>query len=254
MTSESDEEKGKQLLSAVERLISSDEKLIEVVEQAQETARERSPEASKQKETLRELTAQQLTRIYSNRAAIAGGAASVPALIPGFGSIAAAVAGTFAELAYVLKCEVELCLSISHVYGFDIAEPKERQLAFLMAAVSTYDSDGKNFFADIVRAEATAIWNYGPRVLSGMVIKAMAVVAVGAIGRGFLKMIPVLGIAIGGGMNKVLTQRVGNRLSRDFRQRRELMRAEVTAPEGTRLKKKTKRKSVKKKKKEEVTE
>lgn len=254
MTSESDEEKGKQLLSAVERLISSDETLIEVVEQAQETARERSPEASKQKETLRELTAQQLTRIYSNRAAIAGGAASVPALIPGFGSIAAAVAGTFAELAYVLKCEVELCLSISHVYGFDIAEPKERQLAFLMAAVSTYDSDGKNFFADIVRAEATAIWNYGPRVLSGMVIKAMAVVAVGAIGRGFLKMIPVLGIAIGGGMNKVLTQRVGNRVSRDFRQRRELMRAEVTAPEGTRLKKKTKRKSVKKKKKEEVTE
>lgn len=251
--SEADEEKGKQLLSAVERLISSDEKLIEVVEQAQETARERSPEASKQKETLRELTAQQLTRVYSNRAAIAGGAAGVPALIPGFGT-AAAVAGTFAELAYVLKCEVELCLSISHVYGFDISTPKERQLAFLMAAVSTYDSDGKNFFADIVRAEATAIWNYGPRVLSGMVIKAMTVVALGAIGRGLLRMVPVLGIAIGGGMNKVLTQRVGNRLSRDFRQRRELLRAEVTAPQGTRLKKKTAKKKVVKKKKKEVTE
>lgn len=233
--SSDDEEKGKQLLNAVERLVASNDKLRELVTQAQGTAHERSPEASKQKETLRALTAQQLTRVYSNRAAIAGGAAGVPALIPGFGSIAAGVAGTFAELAYVLKCEVELCLSIAHVYGFDIEDPRERQLAFLLAAVSTYDSDGKSFFADVVRAEAVAIWNYGPRVLGGMVIKAMAAVALSSVWRGFTRMIPVLGIAIGSGMNKVLTQRVGDRVSRDFRQRRELMRAEVTAPEGTRL-------------------
>ena len=98
-------------------------------------------------------------------------------MIPGIGSLAAGIAGTFAELAYLLKTEVELCLSIAHVYGFDIDEPQERQLAFLLAAVSTYDASGKNFFVDVVRAEGVAIWNYGSRVLARMLVKAMTALA-----------------------------------------------------------------------------
>jgi hypothetical protein len=231
----SDEEKGKQLLSAVERLVSPNQTLLEVIAQAEETARERSPEAAKQKDTLKGLTAQQLTRVYSNRAAIAGGASAIPALIPGFGTLAAGVAGTLAELAYVLKCEVELCLSIAHVYGFDIEEKKERQLAFFLAAVSTYDSDGKNFLADVIRAEGVAIWNYSPRVLGRMLVKAMTALALSYLGRGLTRMIPVLGIVIGSSMNKVLTQRVGDRATRELRTRRELMRAEPTVPDGKRV-------------------
>lgn len=241
---DADEEKGKQLLSAVERLITTNDKLLEIVAQAEETARERSPLVAKQKDTLKGLTAQQLTRVFSNRAAIAGGAAAVPALIPGVGTIAAGVAGTLAELAYVLKCEVELCLSIAHVYGFDIEDKKERQLAFLLAAVSTYDSDGKNFLADVIRAEGVAIWNYSPRVIGRIVVKAMTALALSYVGRGLTRMIPVLGIVIGSGMNKVLTQRVGDRAARELRTRRELMRAEPTVPEGKRL---TKKKKAKKK-------
>ncbi|MFT3707429.1 MAG: EcsC family protein [Archangium sp.] len=242
---DADEEKGRQLLSAVERLITSNEKLLEVVAQAEETAKERSPLVAKQKDTLKGLTAQQLTRVYSNRAAIAGGASAVPALIPGVGTIAAGVAGTLAELAYVLKCEVELCLSIAHVYGFDIEDQKERQLAFLLAAVSTYDSDGKNFLADVIRAEGVAIWNYSPRVIGRIVVKAMTALALSYVGRGLTRMIPVLGIVIGSGMNKVLTQRVGDRAARELRTRRELMRAEPTVPEGKRLAKKAKSKKKK---------
>jgi hypothetical protein len=145
------------------------------------------------------------------------------------------VAGTLAELAYVLKCEVELCLSIAHVYGFDIEEKKERQLAFFLAAVSTYDSDGKNFLADVIRAEGVAIWNYSPRVLGRMLVKAMTALALSYLGRGLTRMIPVLGIVIGSSMNKVLTQRVGDRATRELRTRRELMRAEPTVPDGKRV-------------------
>ena len=235
----SDEEKGKQLLSAVERLVSSSETLRAHVVVCEARAKARAPEASKSKDTFRQLIAQELTRSYSNRAAIAGGATALPALIPGVGSLAAGIAGTFAELAYLLKTEVELCLSIAHVYGFDIDEPQERQLAFLLAAVSTYDASGKNFFVDVVRAEGVAIWNYGPRVLGRMVIKAMTALALAYVWRGLLRMVPVLGIVIGSGMNKVLTQRVGDRASRDLRTRRDLARpVKAPAPKKKRVAKK----------------
>lgn len=234
---EKDEEKGRQLLTAVERLVSSNETLRGEIAASESKAKARATEASKNKDTLRGLVAQELTRTYSNRAAIAGGASALPALIPGLGSIAAGVAGTFAELAYVLKTEVELCLSIAHVYGFDIDDPRERQLAFLLAAVGTYDADGKNFFVDVVRAEGVAIWNYGPRVLARMIVKAMTALALGYVWRGFVKMVPVLGVAIGSGMNKVLTQRVGERAARDLRTRRELLRQEPTTPKAPAAKK-----------------
>lgn len=227
-TKPDDEAKGKQLLSAVERLVSSNETLRAHVQVCEARAKARNSSggaaASKTKDTLRELTAQELARSYSNRAAIAGGATAVPALIPGVGSLAAGIAGTFAELAYLLKTEVELCLSIAHVYDFDIDDPQERQLAFLLAAVSTYDASGKNFFVDVVRAEGVAIWNYGSRVLARMLIKAMTALALAYVWRGLLRMVPVLGIVIGSGMNKVLTQRVGERATRDLRTRRDLVR------------------------------
>jgi uncharacterized protein (DUF697 family) len=233
----SDEVKGKQLLSAVERLVSSNDTLRTHVAVCEARAKARSPEASKSKDTFRQLVAQELTRSYSNRAAIAGGATALPALIPGVGSLAAGIAGTFAELAYLLKTEVELCLSISHVYGFDIDEPQERQLSFLLAAVSTYDASGKNFFVDVVRAEGVAIWNYGSRVLARMVIKAMTALALAYVWRGLLRMVPVLGIVIGSGMNKVLTERVGERASRDLRTRRDLIKVKPTAAAPKKTKK-----------------
>ncbi|MFO0596859.1 MAG: EcsC family protein [Myxococcaceae bacterium] len=235
MASKSDEEKGRQLLSAVERLVSDNAVLRAEIAACETRAKARLGEGSHSRDAVRELVAQELTRTYSNRAAIAGGASALPALLPGLGSLAAVVTGTFAELAYVLKTEVELCLSIAHVYGFDIDDPRERQLAFLLAAVGTYDAGGKNFFVDVVRAEGVALWNYGPRVITRMVIQAMTAVALMYVWRGFIKMVPVLGIAIGGGLNKVLSQRVGARAARDFKMRRELMRQEPTAPKGKRV-------------------
>lgn len=220
-----DEEKGRSLLTAVERLVTSNEAIRQRVAECE--ARAKATEAgAKNRQTQRDFAAQELIRSYSNRAAIAGGAAAAPALIPGVGSFAAVVAGSFAELAYLLKCEVEMSLALSHLYGFDIDEPKERQLAFLMASVGTYDAGGKNFFADVARAEGVAVWNYGPRRLAGFVLTAMTGVALTWVWRGFFKAVPVLGIVIGTSMNKVLTKRVGDRVMTDLRTRRELFATE----------------------------
>ncbi len=207
-----DDEKGRQLLTAVERLVSKNETLRATVAEA------RARLGTKDVETV----GTELVRTFSNRAAIAGGAAGLPSLIPGIGSIAAGVAGVFIELAYLLKTEVELCLTLSHLYGFDIDEPRERQLAFLMASVGTSQGTKSNVMSDLFKAEGVAIWNYAPRQLARMVLKAMTALALARLWTGLLRMVPFVGIGVGATMNKVLTQRVGARVMRDLKTRREL--------------------------------
>lgn len=213
-----DEEKGKKLLTAVERIVASTGRIKATVEGARNQVK-----GELKGDALREATAKELIRRYSNRAAVAGGVSGIPALIPGFGSIALAIGGGLAELTFLLKWEVEMALGLSHLYGFDIDDPRERQLGFLMASVGTYDATGKNFFVDVMKVEGTAIWNYAPRAAGRMLVSAMAMVAAMYVWRGLLKAVPFVGMAVGSSMNKVLTARVGARCMRDCRTRRGLM-------------------------------
>lgn len=246
-----DDEQGRKLLTAVERIVGSSAAIKATVEGVQATLKSTQPELKGPE--LRSAVAAELVKHYSNRAAIAGGASALPGLIPGWGSIVAAVGGTFAELTLLLKWEVEMALALSHLHGFDIEQPSERQLAFLMASVGTYDAGGKNFFADIARLEGTAIWNYAPRRIARFVAQALAALAAMYIWRGFFKAIPVLGIGIGAVTNKVLTQKVGDRCVRDLQTRRELMKDEARAgASGSKAPRKAKSKPKAKKKAKKV--
>ncbi len=222
-----DDAAGKKLLTAVERILASSASIRATVEGVQATLKSAQPELKGPE--LRAQTAQALVKHYSDRAAIAGGASGLLALIPGWGSLVAAVGGTVAEVTLLLKWEVEMALALSHLYGFDVDEPAERQLAFLMASVGTYDASGKNFFADVARLEGTAFWNYAPRHVARFVAQALAAILALYVWRGFIKAIPVLGIGIGAGLNKVLTNKVGARCMRDLETRRELVREQVKA-------------------------
>jgi uncharacterized protein (DUF697 family) len=232
-----DDEQGKKLLTAVERILASTADVRAVVAECQ--ARAKAKAATLKGDSLREATAQELVRHYSNRAAIAGGASALPALVPGWGSLVAALGGTLAELTLLLKWEVEMALALSHLYGFDIDKPAERQLAFLAASVGTYDATGKSFFGDVVRLEGTAIWNYAPRRVARWVVQALAVLAGMYLWRGFIKAIPVVGIVAGGALNKMLTKKVGDKCLKDLRVRHDLM-AEKPAAKAAAPKKKKK--------------
>jgi hypothetical protein len=220
-----DDTKGRELLSAVERLVASDAALKEVVAACEAKVGVRSGGAKRDLEAI----ATEVIKHFTTRAMVVGGAAGLPALIPGWGTVVAAVGGGLAELAMVLKYEVEMSLCLTHLYGFDIAKREERQLAFLLASVGTYDAGGKNFFADVVKAEGVALWNYGPRKVAKMLVTAMAQVALLYVWRGFFRVVPLLGMAIGGSLNKVLTQRVGQRCARDLKTRRDLLK-QASAP------------------------
>ncbi|KFA94380.1 hypothetical protein [Archangium violaceum] len=216
-----EQSQGRKLLTAVERILSDTDSLIALAEQHLRRAKEDPREAS-----------EEVVRHFSNRAAVAGGLAAAPALIPGAGTLVAALGGALADMGFLLKYEVEMALVLSWLHGFDIRKDEERQLAFLLASVSTYDAkSGENVLVDVARAEGVAIWRYAPREVSKHLVGVMTKIALLQLSRGLVRALPLVGIAVGSSMNKVLTTRVGERCIDDLRKRREFLATESTRRE-----------------------
>ncbi|MCC6527737.1 MAG: hypothetical protein IT373_34140 [Polyangiaceae bacterium] len=150
---------------------------------------------------------------YSNRSALAGGVAAAPSIVPGWGTLGA-LGAIGAEMVYVLKLEVELCLALCAIDGRDLRDPLVRQLAFGLAAVGLQHlKRGRNAVQDAGAIGMEALFRYTPRELGKAVLEALGYVAVAAasrsVGKGVLRAIPLVGIGLGAGMNKLLTQRLG---------------------------------------------
>lgn len=194
---------GQKLLTAVERIVESPEKIVERVEAARaRTGAWDDPDT----------VAPELIASYSNKSAVLGGATAIPAMLPGLGTAATLALGPFADMVLLLKIEAELCLALAAARGHDIHDPAERQLAFLLAAVNTAEvAKDRSVLRDAVDVSGTAIWNYAPRRVSKLLVHAIAILAAIHLSRNLLRAIPVIGVAVGAGMNKVLTKRVGKK-------------------------------------------
>ncbi|MBI3725311.1 EcsC family protein [bacterium] len=214
-----EEDEGRRLLSVVERLIADDATLIAFAREC----------AAKHPADL-DAAAGEAIAHYAWSAALSGGATALPGIVPGLGSLLAVTGGTLVDMGLLLKFEVELSLVLSTLHGFDIAREEERQLAFLLASVGTYDArTGWSYLGDVARAEVVAIWNYAPRELSKMLVTVMAKLALVLISRSFVRALPLVGIGVGASMNKVLTERVGERCKNELRRRKPTVR--VVRPE-----------------------
>jgi hypothetical protein len=214
-----DEAKGRQLLTAVERLVANNDTLRRVAAETLAVAKARGGE-----QPAKEVAAREVVRRYSNLAAMAGGASGLASLVPGMG-IPLGIGAALAELTFLLKFEVEMTLVLMHLHGFDIEDPEERQIGFLLASVGTYEAgSGSNIVLDVARAEGVAIWNYGPRRAARTLVTVMAALAVLRIWKGLLRLVPFVGMAVGSTLNKVLTRRVGDRVNRDLKTRHDLLR------------------------------
>jgi uncharacterized protein (DUF697 family) len=226
MTEAQGERQGRQLLTAVERIIADTDSLIALSQEHLSRARERKLDGEG---ATVDAAAAEVIAHFSRRSMISGGLTAAPALIPGLGSLVAAAGGTLADIALVLKFEVEMALVLSHLYGFDITRAEERQIAFLLASVGTYDvQSGGNVMGELsqaARAGGDAVWTYAPREVSKIVLSVMAKIALLKLSKGMLlKVLPVVGIAVGSTMNRALTKRVGERCLRDLKTRRQLLK------------------------------
>ncbi len=198
---------GARLLSAVERLIDDPDTLIAEVEVSREAARAELPGSEAQ---CRELVATRLIGEYSNRSALAGGLTALPAVLPGIGTGVALVGGFFADVALVLKHEVELVLCLTYLYGYDIREPRERWLAYVMAGARVYEArTGRNYYVDLVEAELDALPRYAPRQISKLALTILGRLALVSVSKGLVRALPFVGIFVGASTNKLLTSSVG---------------------------------------------
>jgi len=221
------ESRGAALLSAVERIVESPERIRTRVDQAFEHVRASLPEDAPP-DGIQKLVDKRLISEFSNRTAIAGGASALPALIPGVGSLATLVGGSLVDMTLCLKYEVELVLALAAARGYRIEDPRERQLAYLLAAAETYEaSSGQNVLVDLVKTEVDAIWRYTPRQIAKVVGALFVKLALLYAGKSLARAIPFVGVVVSGVANKALTERVGQGVVRalDGRKRAEVAKA-----------------------------
>lgn len=212
---------GTNLLKAVERIVASPDEIERQTESIVQEVRDKLPTDATGAQ-IRALAEQKIVAHHANRAALAGGASSLPALIPGVGTMAAFVGGGLVDMTMCLKYEIEMVLALSSLHGFDIRDPRERQLAYLLAASHTYASTpGSVPIADFLKIELDAIWHYTPRQLGKLVTTLFIKLALVYSGKGLIRAVPFVGLIVSGGVNKALTHRLGTSVIEAFGRRPE---------------------------------
>ncbi len=216
---------GRALLNSVERFISDPEWIMGQVERYKTAAGGPPDEGA---DTWRRQVAEKIIQHYCSSAAVSGGITSLPSLVPGAGMLISVTAGALMDMAALLKLEVELALALSYLYGFDIRDEEERQVAFLLASVSTYESEtGSNLLDDMIRTEGTALWNYASREVARVLAVVLGRLAARVMSRGPLRAVPMVGVIAGATMNMILTARVGNRICEELEQRRAARKSQM---------------------------
>lgn len=215
MRQDIDPQAGEQLLHAVERIMDSPETILALVKKKRAvTGAWDEPD----------VVAPKLIAHYGNMSALIGAATALPAILPGIGTAATLIGAPLADMVLLLKFECELCLALSALRGNDIGKPEERQLALLLAAVQTTEAQGRrSALSDALEVSGTAIWNYAPRRVAKLLLRAFTILAAVHYARSLLRVVPVLGVAIGASTNKVLTHRVGKLAYASLKSREKLM-------------------------------
>lgn len=212
---------GRRLLSAVERILAPPWEIEARVERAASALGTPPAPAA---EAERRLVAARLIAASSSRSALAGGACAVPAtLLPGAGTLLAGVGGAAADLAWMLKLEVELAMALTALHGFELDDEAERRRAYLLAAVQTWEVEtGRSLAADLLDVEATACARYGPRQVTKVLVSLLGEIAIRSASRRLARAAPLIGIVVAGSMNKALTTRVGWSCHEQLERRRRL--------------------------------
>ncbi|HUV49779.1 MAG TPA: hypothetical protein VMW78_01990 [Anaerolineae bacterium] len=145
-----------------------------------------------------------------------GGLTSAPAALPVIGTIGTAVVGAFADLAYLLRTQIELCYSISVAYdsGIDEDEIKAVTLALLGFSGSAQMVKGiaASTFKNMVDATAAKYINKGIAYAAEDVTRK---ISPRFFGRAY-KLIPLISIPLSASINIASTMMVGNQARNYF--------------------------------------
>jgi uncharacterized protein (DUF697 family) len=196
---------GERILTAVERLVDDCNTLIGRVE-----AIKASVDVPEQAADYREAVAARIIDAYSTRSAIAGGLSALPATLPGPGTGVALIAGSLVDMTLVLKHEVEMAMCLTHLYGFDLRDERERWLAYVIVGVRTCEAEsGRNYFSDLLEAQLDALPLYTPRQMFKIAATVFGRLALRSLAGGWSRALPLVGILVSAATNHVMLTKVG---------------------------------------------
>ncbi len=211
------EKDARQVIAIIDKILASNESIIEVCNRCRKLAEKFSSENK-----VESRTAQLIIMHYSNLCAAGGGMSATGGLIPGVGIVLSLLGAGALDAFFAMKFELEMNLALTHLAGFDIANPYERKLAFLMACSAledAYASDKEPTMANVIDI---AMGEYSTRELSKTLTKAFVRVLMMIAAKKWVKFFPIVGIGIEASVNKVLSTRLGRECWRAIKLRRGL--------------------------------
>lgn len=155
--------------------------------------REKYPDASAQE------ISQMLIREKCQKTGTVGAVTSGAGLIPGVGTLAAITLGTAADIGATFKLQSELVLEIAAVYDHPLNEEEKHRIVLGVTGIS---------------AGTTVLARKAGQAAA---IKASEQVAGKAIGKTFLKALPIIGVMASAGTNVLSSYVIGHRADAYFR-------------------------------------
>jgi len=134
------EDKSSLILDAVQKFAISPEDVQAIVSKHQAKYKEKNPTATHTE--MQDTVARSITKRYSTLCGTVGAVSSLPGIIPGFGTVAAAVGGTSSDIIICMKLEVDMCMCLAQNYDWDITIEDAQYLSLLIAGGATLEKLG----------------------------------------------------------------------------------------------------------------
>lgn len=158
----------------------------------------------------------QLIKREAIKASGLGGITAASALLPGWGTLSALVAGTAVDLAYLTKIQIKLCYGISAAYDVDMDDEELKAVAVALLGFSGTALAAKHIAATTLKNiidHTSAL--YLRTGLSKAAVELAEKLSPRLLSRS-LKIIPFLGIPLNASINGALTLSVGKQAQKYF--------------------------------------
>jgi len=200
------------LLKAIEIVLAEPENIVKEVQVISRKYYAKY-DGKKTKSQIQDIITDHIISNYSYCTAFSGGATALTGVIPGLGTVVAAVGGASADTVLCMKWQIEMTMAIAVVYGHDITTEEEKRLCFIIAGLGTINEAAKEGGKAV---GAKAFVKMAQQYLKGATLQAVKEifkkVGITFTRKAAEKAIPFgVGVIIGFTANKGLTRYVGSK-------------------------------------------
>lgn len=205
------------LLKAIELILARPAEISKHVQSTRERHQKRFGKTMSEAD-LREKLANKLIASYSTKAGLSGGATGLIGVVPGLGTAVEVFGGATADMALCLKYQVEMSMALAHLYGHDIASETDRKQYFIMAGLSTLNTEAVRQGGEQAAKLFSKVLQHYLKEASFETVRILfKKVTITLSKKALQKAIPFgVGAVIGFSSNKTLTWMVGQRVKTHF--------------------------------------